>query len=60
MTKQAFVDKYGKYAVAAGNKFGILPELILAVSGYETAWGTSYSSQFDKNFFGLSASTFFT
>lgn len=56
---QQFVSEYGKFALNASKRFGILPEIILAVAAHETGFGSSYSAQFDKNFFGISASSFF-
>lgn len=55
MTKQAFVEKYYPLAKAAGQSFGLNPEVIMAQAAIESGWGSSYGARVRKNFFGITA-----
>ena len=59
MTAKQYFDTYAQMAIKAGERFNINPAVILAVSSYETNYGASFSATNDKNFFGLSASSYF-
>lgn len=59
MTAKQFFDANYQFAINAGDKFNINPAVILAVASYETAYGSSYSARNDRNYFGLSASSYY-
>ena len=59
MTAKQFFDTNYQYAINAGERFNVNPAVILAVASYETAYGSSYSARNDKNYFGLSASSYY-
>jgi len=56
MTKETFVSTYYPLAKAAGDAFGLNPEVIMAQAAIESAWGSSYGARVRKNFFGITAS----
>ena len=59
MTAKQYFDAYAQFAINAGERFNVNPAVILAISSYETGYASSYSARNDKNFFGLSASSYF-
>jgi flagellum-specific peptidoglycan hydrolase FlgJ len=59
MTATEFVKAYYPMAKAQSLKFGLDPAIQLAQAAWECGWATSYSARNDKNFFGVSASSFY-
>lgn len=55
---KVFFDSYAKYAIEAGNAYGLNPIAILAVAALESAYGKSKLAVAYKNHFGLKVSTF--
>ncbi len=55
MNKEQYVDTYYPLAKAAGDAFGLNPEVILAQAAIESAWGSSYGARVRRNFFGITA-----
>jgi flagellar protein FlgJ len=55
MTKEEFVNAYYGVASAAGKRFSINPEVILAQAALESGWGSSYGARVRKNYFGITA-----
>lgn len=48
-----FVEAYQPTAREVGDRTGVPPPIILAVSALESAWGTSELAQRSNNFFGI-------
>ena len=55
MTKQQFTISYLPLAIKAGERYGMLAEVILAQAAIESGWGGSYGARVRKNFFGITA-----
>jgi flagellar protein FlgJ len=55
MNKQDFTTTYYPLAQKAGERYGMLPEVILAQAAIESGWGKSYGARVRKNFFGITA-----
>lgn len=55
---KAFFDTYAKYAIEAGNAYGLNPLAILAVASLESANGGSKLAVNYRNHFGLKVSSF--
>lgn len=53
MTLTEFANNYGSFALEATRIYGVQADIILAVSSWESAYGTSYSAKNDNNFFGI-------
>ena len=47
--KTLFFTNYGAIAKAAGERYGIRPEIILAITAYESAYGTSTNFKQGRN-----------
>jgi flagellar protein FlgJ len=54
--KAEFVKNYYPQAQAAGLRYGINPQVILAQAAHESGWGSSFSAKTRNNFFGITAS----
>lgn len=55
---KVFFDSYAKYAIEAGNAYGLNPLAILAVASLESGNSSSPLAVKYRNYFGLKVSTF--
>jgi hypothetical protein len=53
MTINEFFQIHAQEAKRSGQKYSLNPSVILAVSSWETAFGTSYAYKNDRNCFGI-------